>query len=174
MKFSIFAPYIGVKRPPHISQPTDGPRSGFIWCLVTPQGYSKFSKKFSKIFENFASYDQNRRKTDFFEWLKSHSAAQISEFFCLPCLTTYMEPPKKKKNFMGTKKFLEIFCVRNFVIFCMPITRPKNGRKKFHSPIFFQNLSTFKMPHSGLFKLPQLEQKLRRKRGSLNPNRSFY
>ena len=174
MKNSIFAPYIRAKRPPHISQPTDDPRSGFIWCLVTPQGYSRFSKKFSKNFQNFASYGHNRRKTDFFESLKNQRVIKKFENFFLPCLTTYMEPPKKKKNFMGTKKFLEIFCVRNFVIFCMPITRPKNGRKKFHSPNFFQNLSTFKMPHSGLFELPQLEQKLRRKRGSLNPNRSFY
>ena len=137
MKFSIFAPYIGVKRPPHISQPTDGPRSGFIWCLVTPQGYSKFSKKFSKIFENFASYDQNRRKTDFFEWLKSHSAAQISEFFCLPCLTTYMELSKKFKKFTGTQIFFRDFLHSKFCYILHAHNLVKKWPKKISLTKFF-------------------------------------
>ena len=109
LKISIFAPYIRAKRPPHISQPTDDSRSGFIWSLVTPRGYSKFSKIFSKIFQNSASYGQNRQKTYFFESLKNQRVTKKFENFFLPCISTYMELSRKKKFGMAIFFVFEIF-----------------------------------------------------------------
>ena len=137
LKNSIFAPYIRAKRPPHISQPTDDSRSGFIWCLVTPRGYSKFSKNFSKIFQNSASYGQNRQKTYFFESLKNQRVTKKFENFFLPCISTYMELSRKKKIWDGNFfRFRDIFS-QNFAILRMSITWLKNDRKKFYSLIFF-------------------------------------
>ena len=115
-----FRPCIRANRPPHISQPTDDSRSGFIWCLVNPRGYSKFSKNFSNFFQNSASYGQNRQKTYFFESLKNQRVTKKFENFFLPCISTYMELSRKKKFGMAIFFVFEIFFLKILLYFACP------------------------------------------------------
>ena len=144
---------------------------GVWWPPGGTQNFRKFFRKFFKIQRVTAKIGKkptflNRWKIK--EWPKNSKISFYHAF-----LHTWSFQVKKNLGwqfFSFSRYFLSKFCYTSHV----HNLSEKWPKKILLTKFFFQNWSTFVMPHSGLPNLPQLEQKLRRRRGSLNSHRSFY